>query len=107
MFRSLVELAGDKISVVNKPSVKLSLSADDWALYGGYDDAPEEYANRDNVAVALNDYIAEAINTSQSRSEAVRRCLSILDKYSDSGCDDTEGRVMLEIIITAAYGQSR
>lgn len=106
MYQSLVQLAADKITVTNKPVVSLSLSADDWALYGGYDDAPAKYSGRDNLAVALNEWISQAINTSENRSEAMRRCLSILDKHSDMGCDDTEGRTMLEIIMTAAYGHA-
>lgn len=94
----------EKIKVVNKPSVTLSLSADDWSLYDDYD-GTGRYANRDNVAVALNEYIAEAINTSKDRTEALRRCMSILDKYSESGCADTEGRYMLEDIFKATYGR--
>jgi hypothetical protein len=53
------------------------------------------YAARENVAVALNERIANAINTSQNRGEAYRRCVSILERYSDMGAADTEGRYVL------------
>jgi hypothetical protein len=104
MYRSTAEIIGEKISVVNRPSVKLSLSADDWALYDDYDDTGR-YANRENVAVALNDYISDAINTSDDKAHALKRCMSILDKYSDSGANDTEGREVLSMIFTAAFGK--
>jgi hypothetical protein len=103
MYRSTAEIIGEKISVVNRPSVKLSLSADDWALYDDYDNTGR-YANRDNVATGLNDYIANAINTSNDRAQSFKRCKALLEKHSYMGCNDTEGQVVLEIIMTSAYG---
>jgi hypothetical protein len=106
MYRSTAEIIGEKISVVNRPSVKLSLSADDWALYDDHSDKGR-YAHRENVAMGLNDYIANAINTSDDRAQAFKRCKALLEKHSYMGCNDTEGQVVLEIIMTSAYGQSR
>lgn len=93
-----------KIKVDRKPVVTLGLNADDWALYGDHD-GTGCHANRESVAVALNDYISDAINTSDDRTHALKRCRSILDKHSDSGADDTEGREVLSMIFTAAFGK--
>lgn len=93
-----------KITVVNQPKISLKLTADDWELYSDYDDTGR-YANRENVACALNDFISEAINTSEDMKRAFNRCLSILQKYSDSGANDTEGRSVLNFIFQQAYGK--
>jgi hypothetical protein len=104
MYRSTAEIIGEKISVVNRPSVKLSLSADDWALYDDHNDKGR-YAHRENVAMGLNDYIANVINTSDDRAQALKRCAALLEKHSYMGCNDTEGRVVLETIMTSAFGE--
>ena len=104
-YQTLADIYASKITVVTNPQVTLSLTADDWELYGDYDDTGR-YANRENVAVALNDQISNAINTSKNRTEAYGRCSSILDRYSDSGASDTEGRYVLDTILKLAYGIS-
>ena len=103
-YRTLAEIFADKIVVVQNPKVKLTLSADDWELLGRYNDTGR-FANRENVAVALNDQISEAINTSANMEEAFKRCSSILTRHSDYGAADTEGREMLETIFELTYGQ--
>jgi hypothetical protein len=103
MYQSLTNLYEDKITVVSNPQVTLTLNADLWGLYG---DDTGRYANRETVAVALNDQISNAINTSKHRSEALHRCIFILERYSESGAADTEGRDVLYIILKLAYGIS-
>jgi hypothetical protein len=102
-YRTLSEIYAEKITVVHNPQVTLSLTADDWELYGDYD-STGRYANRENVAVALNEQIAYAINTSKNQGEAYRRCLSILERYSDAGANDTESRYVLGTILKLAHG---
>ena len=102
-YRTLEEIYAVKITVVSNPQVTLTLTADDWQLY---DDDTGRYAARENVAVALNERIANAINTSQNRGEAYRRCVSILERYSDMGAADTEGRYVLGTILKLAHGMS-
>jgi hypothetical protein len=103
MYQSLTNLYEDKITVVSNPQVALSLTADDWGLY---DDDTGRYANREAVAVALNDQISNAINASKHRSEALHYCTFILERYSESGAADTWGRDVLYIILKLAYGIS-
>jgi hypothetical protein len=62
-YRTLEEIYAEKITVVSNPQVTLTLTADDWELYN---DDTGRYAARENVAVALNERIANAINTSQT-----------------------------------------
>lgn len=104
-YQTISDIYAEKITVVSNPQVTLRLTADDWELYSDYDDTGR-YANRENVAVALNEQIANAINTSQNRGEAYRRCVSILERYSDSGAADTEGRYVLGTILKLAHGIS-
>jgi hypothetical protein len=104
LYQSLAQSAGDKIKVVHKPHVTLSLNADDWALYDDHNDMGR-YAHRENVAMCLNDYIANVINTSDDRAQALKRCAALLEKHSYMGCNDTEGRVVLETIMTSAFGE--
>lgn len=103
-YRTLAEIFADKITVVHNPKVKLTLSADDWGLFYDEDMGPQA-SNRDNVAVALNDQVSEAINTSATVEEAFKRCSSILTRHSDYGAADTEGRDMLETIFEMTYGK--
>jgi hypothetical protein len=100
-YRTLEEIYAEKITVTHNPQVKLTLDADDWALYDDFDNH-----NRINVAVALNDRISNAINTSASRDEAFKRCLSILSLYSDGGAYDTEGRDTLYVVFNLVYGKN-
>jgi thioredoxin-like negative regulator of GroEL len=102
-YQTISDIYANKITVVSNPQVTLTLTADDWELYSDYDDTGR-YAARENVAVALNERIANAINTSQNRDEAYRRCVSILERYSDTGAADTEGREVLYDIFELAYG---
>ena len=102
-YRTLKEIYAEKITVVSNPQVTLTLTADDCELYN---DDTGRYAARENVAVALNERIANAINTSQNRGEAYRRCVSILERYSDMGAADTEGRYVLGTILKLAHGMS-
>ena len=105
-YRTLKEIYAEKITVVSNPQVTLTLTADDWELYSDDSDDTGRYAARENVAVALNERIANAINTSQNRGEAYRRCVSILERYSDMGAADTEGRYVLGTILKLAHGMS-
>jgi hypothetical protein len=107
-YRTLTEIFADKVTVVNNPQVTLTLSADDWALYSDSDSYENTrlYANREIVAVALNDQISNAINTSPHRSEAFTRCICILERYRESGAADTEGREVLWDIFNLTYGLS-
>jgi PHD/YefM family antitoxin component YafN of YafNO toxin-antitoxin module len=107
-YRTLTEIFADKVTVVNNPQVTLTLSADDWALYSDSDSYEDTrlYANREIVAVALNDQISNAINTSPHRSEAFTRCICILERYRESGAADTEGREVLWDILNLTYGLS-
>ena len=108
-YRTLKEIYAEKITVVSNPQVTLTLTADDWELYSDSTLCSQGHANletmwREPVAVALNDQIANAINTSQNRDEAYRRCVSILERYSDTGAADTEGREVLYDILELTYG---
>ena len=107
-YQTLADVYASKITVVTNPQVTLTLSADDWALYSDSDSYENTrlYANRETVAGALNYQISNAINTSKHRSEAFTRCICILERYSESGAADTEGRDVLYIILKLAYGIS-
>jgi hypothetical protein len=106
-YRTLTEIFADKVTVVNNPQVTLTLSADDWALYSDSDSYENTrlYANRETVAGALNYQISNAINTSKHRSEAFHHCICILERYSESGAADTEGREVLWAILNLTYGE--
>ena len=107
-YRTFDEIFEDKVTVVSTPQVTLTLSADDWELYSDSDSYEDTrlYANREIVAVALNDQISNAINTSPHRSEAFTRCICILERYRESGAADTEGREVLWTIFKLTYGLS-
>jgi hypothetical protein len=100
-YQTISDIYANKITVVSNPQVTLTLTADDWQLY---DDDTGRYANRKNVAVALNDQVSNAINTSPHRSEAFHRCICILERYRESGAADTEGREVLYDILELTYG---
>ena len=108
-YRTLKEIYAEKITVVSNPQVTLTLTADEWQLYSDSTLCSQGHANletmwREPVAVALNDQIANAINTSPHRSEAFHRCICILERYRESGAADTEGREVLYDILELTYG---
>ena len=88
-----------KIQVVNNPKVSLSLTADDWQLYG--------YRGREIAAENLNRRIESAINSAlEPHENKFRRCTEALDRWSHYGAADTEGYDMLRIIFYSVFGEN-
>ena len=86
-----------KIQVVNNPKVSLSLTADDWQLYG--------YRGREIAAENLNRRIESAINSAlEPHENKFRRCTEALDNWSHYGAADTEGYDMLRTIFSTVFG---
>lgn len=82
-----------------QPHATITLTADQWALYG--------IEGRDTAAKELS-YLAElAINTSANRSEVETKLSKALELYSEFGANDTEGRVVMYELIDAAFPYRR
>ena len=91
------------VYVKRNPTIKLSLTADDWQLYGG-----EDYPYRDSVAVSLNRGIEDILDTSSnfySQVEKIKRCHVLLFHYKDYGASDTEGYAVLDYILREFFGE--
>lgn len=87
-----------RIDVKRTVKIKLSLTADDWQLYGRHGD--EEYKEREDVARALNQAVELALNGPGPDHERVARAFRLLDQMTPRrfGAADTEGRGMLHEI---------
>lgn len=83
------------IAVTFKPTIELTLTADDWALY--------HIDGRDFAAYSLNRAIERAINLGASVDEARGRVAKALDDHRNYGADDTEGWVVATRILATAY----
>ena len=78
-------------------SVDLSLSADDWGLYG--------LPGRDRAADGLNLLVSQSINAALNRAEAREKCTQHLDQFRAFGAADSEGRAMLGQILSKMWPQ--
>jgi hypothetical protein len=90
------------VYVKRNPTIKLSLTADDWQLYSG-----DDYPYRDSVTVSLNRGIEDILNTSSnfySRVEKIKKCNALLGTYSNYGAADSEGYAVLDTILCEFYG---
>ena len=80
-----------------KRTVDLAVSKDQWQLYS--------VRGVDKAVLGLNAGVAEAINSSASRSEAGPKAIKVLEQYSKYGAADTEGYYALNDILDAVYGE--
>jgi hypothetical protein len=97
MYRTFEQIFSDRIQVKHNPQVKLTLTADDWQLYG--------CERRDIAARTMNQQIADAIHCAGSRSRAYMECQRILKRWEEFGAADTEGWAMLDYIFCTVYGE--
>lgn len=88
------------ITVTRNPQITLTLTADDWQLYGG-----EDYPSRDRVARDLNTSIQDILNdTFRTDSEKKQACWEWLRLYDNYGASDTEGMAVLDTIFCEFFG---
>jgi hypothetical protein len=100
MYRTYEQIFSDHIQVKHNPQVKLTLTADDWALYSG-----EGYERRDVAASIMNEQIANSIHAAGSRSRAYTECQRVLQRWDEFGAADSEGWAMLDFIFRTVYGE--
>jgi hypothetical protein len=88
------------ITVTYNPQIKLTLTADDWQLYGG-----EDYPLRDMVARNLNANIQQVLNDPDCNDREKKQvCWNYLRMYDNYGASDTEGMAMLDTIFYEFFG---
>ena len=87
------------VHIHHQPLATITLTADDWALYGN--------EGRDNAAKELSRLAEQAINTSANRSEVETKLSRALELYSEFGANDTEGRGVMYELFDAAFPYRR
>jgi hypothetical protein len=88
------------ITVTLNPQIKLTLTADDWQLYGG-----EDYPSRDMVARDLNANIQQILNDpDRTDREKKWACSDYLGVHNNYGASDTEGWAVLDTIFCEFFG---
>lgn len=83
------------INIIRK--VTLTLTADQWGLYG--------MEGREMAASFLNLAVAKAINTTTDQREAYALSLEALSGKSNFGAADGEGEQTLGMIFDKVYGR--
>ena len=90
-----------KIQYHNGPAVSLNFDADDWQLYNAEDDV--EIMERDFVAMDLNHELEQRILHAPTRAQF--QLGDMLEKHSNWGAADTEGRAHVNFVLDNVYGQ--
>jgi hypothetical protein len=85
----------NNVFVTFTPSVYLTLTADQWALY--------HIPGRDEAAQGLNRDVAQAINNALGPHDAHQGCERALDRYREYGAADTEGYNVMYSVMQLAY----
>lgn len=84
-------------NVIVTRTVRLALTADQWALY----DLP----GRDDAAADLNKMAEAALNSATTPGDAAQLIAFAQDKYSSFGAADTEGYTVMNDLIDVAFPQ--
>ena len=93
------------VYVKRNPTIKLSLTADDWQLY--LDDDSGKYAHRELVADGLCKGIEQILNCPETpKKDKIRRCYKLLGYNANYGAADTEGYAVLDTILSEFYGEA-
>lgn len=85
----------NNVTITHTPTISLALTADQWALY--------HISGRDQCAHRLNRDVAQAINEALGAAEAREAVGGVLDSECEFGADDTEGRYVMEKLLSLAY----
>jgi len=92
------------VYVKRNPTIKLSLTADDWQLY--LDDGSGKYAHRELVADGLCKSIEQILNCPETpKEDKIRRCYKLLGYNAKYGASDTEPEAVLHTILCEFYGR--
>lgn len=91
-------------NVIVKRKVELSLTADDWSLYGDNDG---HLTDRRNEAAREINKVAEHALSNYTRTEAYWVIREVLEKYSSLGAADTEGYAVMHDLLDTVYGEGK
>jgi len=84
--------------------VTLTYTADQWALYGAWEDG--EYATRHTAAAEMNGVFVNCVNWGHSRMYTEIQMQQICERWVFLGATDTTVREILAALLDTVYGDN-